>query len=78
MAIYCKNCGAKMELEYEDHWYCSSCGNWMFIDSSGEEYWHNDGNLVEDYDEVYNDDFCKTCDSDSYPMCRGGCPYIDE
>lgn len=77
MTMYCNKCGEEMKWHYDNHWDCYKCNNWVSI-LNGEEYWKDDSDDIEDYDTIYNDDFCRTCDSDSYPLCRGGCPYIDE
>lgn len=67
----CPECGCEMDFNEDlQEWQCPDCDCVM----DGEGYF---------YDDVYDDDDdmpagCRACGSSTYPICRGGCPLIDE
>lgn len=63
----CYECGAEMELNYDDQsLHCPNCGR--SEDISEEE--------MEDFEGRTSVDYCNICEhSDEYPSCKSKCPY---
>lgn len=74
----CDNCGSRMKKVSTNPtltYLCETCGQIATDDGNGGFIFEDIG---WDSDEDSMPPGCAACGSDIYPICRGGCPLIDE